>query len=197
MPLDHDRIASEVRSQFTCAHEKTEVRKRTDKAGRVLICRQCTRCGVQRGDYVSRKQYADGQLEALPEWDMSLEKRYGDALNGAMRSRFTSEKEKARNAFLKRHEAFLKSEVWKKLRAKVLKRAHGLCEGCGEAAATQVHHLNYTRWGGNELLIDLLAVCDSCHSKLHPKDKHPVDLLIESRNLPENNRGEFFDAGVP
>ena len=58
---------------------------------------------------------------------------------------------------------------------------------------TQVHHMNYERWGGNDLLIDLLAVCAECHRKLHPKDRDIVDVLIDSRNLPQNNRGAFFE----
>jgi predicted HNH restriction endonuclease len=80
-----------------------------------------------------------------------------------------------------------------KLRQKVLNRSNHVCEGCGDAKATQVHHMNYERWGGNELLIDLLAVCADCHRKLHPKDKDIVDVLIDSRNLPQNNRGAFFE----
>jgi hypothetical protein len=52
---------------------------------------------------------------------------------------------------------------------KVLARAHGLCEGCGERTATQVHHLSYKRVF-DEMLFDLVAVCDACHDKLHAEE---------------------------
>jgi hypothetical protein len=193
MAIDHDKLSSEVKSQFVCAHTNTEIRVKTDKAGRALIAHQCVRCGQQRGSYLRRKDFSAQEIQALPRWDAALEQQYSNQFGTAMRSRFEDAKSKEREAFLRRHGEFLQSEVWLKLRSKVLNRAQSICEGCAEAKATQVHHLNYARWGGNELLLDLVAVCDACHIKLHPRDRHPVDLLIESRNLPENNRGAFFE----
>jgi hypothetical protein len=56
------------------------------------------------------------------------------------------------------YEAYLLSPEWDDKRALVLKRARGICEGCGEVPATEVHHLTYTHVG-NELLWQLVAVC--------------------------------------
>lgn len=43
-----------------------------------------------------------------------------------------------------------------------------MCEGCLERPATQVHHLHYQRVF-DECLFDLVAICDRCHAKCHPR----------------------------
>jgi ribosomal protein L37E len=50
---------------------------------------------------------------------------------------------------------------------RVLERAEGRCERCGERRATQVHHLTYRRVGA-EAFRDLLAICNACHERHHP-----------------------------
>jgi len=62
--------------------------------------------------------------------------------------------------------AYRKSPEWQKKRLKVLERAKGICEGCGENPATQVHHLTYAHIY-DELLFELVALCRDCHSKCH------------------------------
>lgn len=43
-----------------------------------------------------------------------------------------------------------------------------LCEGCGKARATQVHHKTYRNLG-DEFLFELVALCDACHKRLRAK----------------------------
>ena len=45
------------------------------------------------------------------------------------------------------------------------------CRMCGADDALQVHHSMYTHRGGSWLgeLLDLITVCDECHSKHHGK----------------------------
>jgi 5-methylcytosine-specific restriction endonuclease McrA len=72
---------------------------------------------------------------------------------------------------------YLSSPAWQAKRAKVLRRANGRCEGCGERRAVQVHHLRYPqgcwpgspRWVALEKLFDLTAVCEDCHDDLHER----------------------------
>ncbi|MHA2220260.1 MAG: HNH endonuclease [Candidatus Hodarchaeales archaeon] len=59
-----------------------------------------------------------------------------------------------------------------------MQRASFRCQKCKRQQATQVHHLTYDNLRdkngemGNEPLSDLLAVCASCHRKIHNiKDK--------------------------
>lgn len=61
---------------------------------------------------------------------------------------------------------YLQTERWHEKRRLVFRRSGGLCEGCGEAKATQVHHLTYDHLG-NELLWELAAVCKECHERVH------------------------------
>lgn len=65
------------------------------------------------------------------------------------------------------YNAYLESEEWTTRRQHVLERAGGICEGCRDARATQVHHLTY-KHVGRELLWELAAVCNDCHEALHP-----------------------------
>jgi hypothetical protein len=72
------------------------------------------------------------------------------------------------------YDAYLASPTWAAKRRRVLDRAGGVCEGCGERPAVQVHHLHYPRawpgsprWTALEKLYDLRALCVECHSDLH------------------------------
>ena len=69
-----------------------------------------------------------------------------------------------------RYDRYMQTPEWKERRQLVLKRANYVCEGCGKAKATEVHHLTYERLG-KEMLFDLVAVCDECHRKIHPRGK--------------------------
>lgn len=61
------------------------------------------------------------------------------------------------------------SPAWRALRAKVLTRAGGRCEGCGRVAAPlEVHHLTYERLGC-ERLSDLTGLCGACHRRAHQR----------------------------
>jgi 5-methylcytosine-specific restriction endonuclease McrA len=79
-----------------------------------------------------------------------------------------------------RYNAYLSSPEWEARRQKVLARS-SICECCGEAKATQVHHLSYSRVG-QEPLWDLRAVCRECHEILHSDrgDNYPVAPVMVS-----------------
>jgi 5-methylcytosine-specific restriction endonuclease McrA len=65
-----------------------------------------------------------------------------------------------------RYKQYLQSEAWRRRRELVLRRALGICEGCGQASATEVHHLTYDHVG-NEFLWELVAICRDCHERYH------------------------------
>lgn len=55
---------------------------------------------------------------------------------------------------------------WRKIRFERIELAGGVCEVCYVNAATQVHHVSYA--GGDwPRLMDLRAVCDRCHARIH------------------------------
>jgi hypothetical protein len=66
---------------------------------------------------------------------------------------------------------YLSTPEWRSIRQRVIRRAGGVCEGCGEREATIVHHLTYQR-RGKEFLLDLIAVCRECHDLIHKKGDH-------------------------
>lgn len=64
------------------------------------------------------------------------------------------------------YNAYLRSDAWRHRRALVLKRCKGMCEGCGERLAVEVHHRTYRHFG-HELLFELVGLCASCHGLVH------------------------------
>lgn len=90
---------------------------------------------------------------------MSEVYRQDDARRSAERAR-ESQEWKARYA------AYLQTPAWREKRTAVMKRAGGMCEGCGKRKAVQVHHTTYQNVC-NEFLWELRAVCDPCHNRIH------------------------------
>jgi 5-methylcytosine-specific restriction endonuclease McrA len=65
-----------------------------------------------------------------------------------------------------RYNEYLSSSEWFDRRRLVMERDGGLCQGCRERRATQVHHLTY-KHVTNEFLWELVAICDVCHWRIH------------------------------
>jgi len=65
-----------------------------------------------------------------------------------------------------KYHKYLASNEWKEIRAKILLRSSGTCEACGIKTAKEVHHRTYDRVG-RESFLDLVAVCEDCHHKIH------------------------------
>ncbi len=63
---------------------------------------------------------------------------------------------------------YLKSDIWKEKRIKILRRDKYICQKCFKNNATDIHHLTYKNFGF-EKLDELLALCRLCHEELHAK----------------------------
>ena len=61
---------------------------------------------------------------------------------------------------------YLQTEYWKKLRLQILERALYKCELCYSSNKLNVHHKTYEQ-KGEELLTDLICLCNRCHKKFH------------------------------
>lgn len=70
-------------------------------------------------------------------------------------------------AWWARYNAYLASDVWRAKREEALARDGRVCQGCRQRLATQVHHRTYDHLG-DELLFELISVCDECHAGIHP-----------------------------
>jgi hypothetical protein len=68
------------------------------------------------------------------------------------------------------HREYLKSALWKKVRAKALEHHGNICSKCNEFG-TDVHHLYYPEFWGEEEMSDLMVLCRSCHDAIHGIEK--------------------------
>lgn len=132
----------------------------TSKQGRLS---QMT-CAVCRNAWDAHQQ----ALIRAAKWQAEHEERR--AMNEAAREEASRQRREA-------YDRYLDSDTWANRRLKVLQRADWVCEGCGSARATQVHHLQYPQdvtpgsreWIASEMLFHLVAVCRPCHERLHSR----------------------------
>lgn len=158
-----------------CVHEHTDIRALKCSNGTIQYVKQCLFCGQKVGSAISRDAAfrARGPLEFIAPFDEQardegqrvLERKRREAWERDNQARLTAQAEQ-RSEWLKRHAEYLQTDAWRAKRAKVLKRAGGVCEGCLEAPATEVHHLTYQHWRA-ELLFELVALCKDCHQAAH------------------------------
>lgn len=129
--------------------------------------RQCQTCGTLLPQAV---RHAEARPDT-PGVDVAALKRSVEnrqKFYSMQRISFQKERETINSTILDDYRRYLKSPEWREKRARVLDRSGFMCEGCGTAAATQVHHLTYLHLG-DEFLWELKAVCDECHGKCHPE----------------------------
>lgn len=141
-----------------CEHHEVALKRRVVAGGSVQVVHQCAFCGRSVGGPV--KQYGI-DVSALPKFD-----------DDALRRTHCIEaqaRHQARKQWWSEYERYMASDEWARVRAKVLTRSP-VCEACGEAASTQVHHYVYAHFGC-ELLWELAGVCDACHRRVHSRDE--------------------------
>lgn len=68
-------------------------------------------------------------------------------------------------------------------------RSQGLCEGCGQHPATELHHRRYRSRGGTHEVSNLLHLCGSgnhtgCHGKAHTGAGEVLGWSVESGIAP-------------
>ena len=181
-----------MKIKLLCSHEKTEYRKRQDSLKRPLIASQCTKCGKNTSNFVSAKKFSKEEIDAMPQWDDELEvscrakiKAKSGERHLELKEQRALQKELQREQYIKQeaerqsaYARYINSAEWQELRRKVIARANGKCEGCGNQPAANVHHLTYQRFG-KEMLFDLAAVCKDCHKAIHKQSTVAADLNFE------------------
>lgn len=66
---------------------------------------------------------------------------------------------------------YLAHPRYKAIRAIAIERSDNVCEYCSERSVTEVHHIEYPKWGTFEENADkLLALCHRCHCVIHGKE---------------------------
>ena len=75
----------------------------------------------------------------------------------------------------KSYQDYLASDLWKSIRAEVLKRDGGKCQICG-GAAVQVHHTCYSRASLTRMTDGQISICRSCHKFIEFEYEKKVGL---------------------
>lgn len=151
------------RERYHCAHEQTELRRRTYSNGVQHYVRQCLRCG-QMVRAVKKTEALAESGGQVPEFDERLRERWWAGYQAEWREQQQRRLVEQRL----RHQAYLLGEEWRRRRDLRLRHDRYECQarldGCA-GRATEVHHLTYRHWG-NEPLFDLVSVCRSCHEQI-------------------------------
>lgn len=149
-----------------CNHELVPRLKKYETGLRAKM--QCIKCGRGVGGNIRMAgvvELWDEQLERNVLAEYQEEERKWKAENDAFLK--WQQGEKTRD-WWQCYNDYLLSSVWQAKRLLVLERAGNICESCGQARATQVHHMRYPDTFGLEPLWDLRAVCADCHELIHP-----------------------------
>lgn len=168
-----------------CDHSgETELRIYTASNGAEHCRPQCLICGRAIGQNVPK---ATVEQSNLVRFDLSLQAKYQEARqqekdNILRRHLARQNEEDLRHS--EEYLAYMKSDTWRAVRAKVIARCGNVCEGCGEHTVEEVHHLTYEHLG-TEFLFELLGLCAGCHRRLHTQGDEPPDQIGDDE--------EFFD----
>lgn len=143
-----------------------EVRWKKASNGVLHHVKQCLTCGRNLG--AVPKAWG----KAACEFDAALEERWNRQVRQQYerwRHQQAAVRMEADSDWRRRYDAHLRSEKWRLLRLRVMRRCRGMCEGCGVEKAVQVHHLSYEHMG-DEFLWELAAVCLGCHERVHGRE---------------------------
>lgn len=143
-----------------CDGENVALRQRRLRDGARQFLGQCQHCGQG-----TKAVKAPALAANVPPFDAAFREASRAAEHQGSPEMFSTPVNSP--AWRERYEAHMASDKWARLRAKVMTRSAGICEGCLEEPATAVHHLTYKHLG-DELLWELVAVCKNCHARCHP-----------------------------
>ncbi|WP_442916185.1 HNH endonuclease [Leucobacter sp. M11] len=96
------------------------------------------------------------------------------------------------------------SKIPARIQAGVRERSHGVCEGCGQAPATEMHHRKYRSRGGQHTLENLIHLCGwgnhtGCHGIAHSLQGHTLGWSVNSwadeTTVPVRRLGEEVPDG--
>jgi len=126
---------------------------------------QCTDCGKllanQLPHHLATPDTPNVDLATLKRCREREEQEWRD------RAQFYEEKrEREHQEWLEAHSEYLQTDEWQEKREAVLEREDNLCQGCRAALAAHIHHLSYEHWR-DELLFELVALCEDCHERAH------------------------------
>lgn len=150
-----------------CPHTRQEIRYRLTSDNRRMYAHQCMTCGSKIGNWIPHHQI-DPQSNVEP-FDDTLQEQARENARYVYQMARDEHRAEQKQEFDQWYRGYLLSPVWRTKRRLVLNRCNGWCEGCASAQATEVHHLSYANVG-DELLYELVGLCENCHRKAHSQN---------------------------
>lgn len=151
-----------------CDCDRTAIRIRTQSNGVRIYAEQCLDCGRQLRAVSKNSPEILEMPERVP-FDTELATRWRERESALRQERIAAREaaqQEKNSEWWQRYTAYLQTTDWRLKRQAVMTRANNWCEGCRARNATQVHHLSYAHVF-NEFLFELVAVCDTCHQRIH------------------------------
>ena len=149
--------------EHVCDPGTQELRRMETDGGSVQYRLQCTVCGAS-GNAIAHNRLNVTERENAPPYNRSLREQFYREM-----AERRHQQRSAGTTWTEWYAQYLQSYIWKDKRDLVFNRAARVCEACGVARATNVHHLTYDHVGA-EPLFDLAAVCQSCHDEIHGRE---------------------------
>lgn len=181
LPIEKDADYHEVMAEFygsECRHPETEAMRVTIADGRTQVVKCCIRCGERVGTPLSQKDKSwVNSLKCLPPELMGTYEGERFAKKKRMLLGLARKQYADRGRFTRSYRAYMSSAEWRAKREKVMKRCEGICEGCGESPATEVHHLSYRHFM-QEFLFELVGLCHECHERWHEDDHEAEEVEV-------------------
>jgi 5-methylcytosine-specific restriction endonuclease McrA len=171
LPYSIDDVDKAEREQIrgdyhNCAHPRSEVRSKSTSNGREMVRSQCLDCGKATTTALKKDMWPEDR----GQWDDDLSNRAWAEVShklGRLDLRRAAKWQQIQRDRSSEYAEYLRSDEWLARRQLVMERDAFKCQGCLKRHATQVHHKNYDSIY-DELLFDLVSVCDDCHRKIHP-----------------------------
>lgn len=168
--------SAEIRERISAFLEGPECEHRWDlrrlmaSDGTARYVRECVICGAQTSQ-IAKAKLSPEQMEAAPlvtDSETRAARRGGrwSAIQAVKMQMLQEVGERIRGEAQREYQDYLHSPHWLRIRRRRMEMANGICEGCGEKPATEVHHLTYDH-RGYEMLWELRAVCRECHDVIH------------------------------
>lgn len=155
-----------VQAEFACAHPTTRLTKKTASNGVLQFRLQCQECGATVQNF-KHSDLKDFEKKSAPEYDEGLKRSWWERKSARLQELQQADWDAEKDARRREYAVFMASARWAQLRKAALIRDNHVCQGCLVRRATQVHHRDYSRFGGGEMLFDLISVCDQCHDAIH------------------------------
>lgn len=191
------QVQETLDQEFTCTHEAVVLTRKIAANQVVHFANQCARCGMQLGGFQKKANLTAEAMKSAPDFDHSLSEAFYEQRRSRREELWGETEFQSRSGYNRAfYEGYLLTPAWQEKRRLVFQRARGVCEGCRQKPATEVHHMTYERLG-HEMLFDLRAVCRECHEAIHENGERAPCERCDDSGLVSVYRRPPVPVGTP